>query len=77
MNKDIKTDNQLPEDELKRNFLKKFGNLVAVAPIGMFILMGPGASRANASSIDDDDTSNENGPKGSAKATTATPSEKR
>ncbi len=38
-------------DEMKREFMKKFGKLVAVAPVGMFMLMGPGASKAQASGV--------------------------
>ena len=38
-------------DEMKREFIKKFGKLAASAPVGMFMLMGPGASKAAASTI--------------------------
>ncbi|WP_353663174.1 hypothetical protein [Hydrogenimonas sp. SS33] len=36
-------------DETKREFMKKFGKYAATAPVGMYLLMGPGASRAQAS----------------------------
>ncbi len=49
MKKDIK---QTPEQKQRREFLEKFGKLAAVAPVGMFILMGPGASKAQASNDD-------------------------
>ena len=38
-------------DEMKREFMKKFGKLAAAAPVGMFMLMGPGASKAAASEL--------------------------
>ena len=38
-------------DEMKREFMKKFGKLAATAPVGMFMLMGPGASKAAASDV--------------------------
>jgi len=38
-----------PEQKQRREFLEKFGKLAAVAPVGMFMLMGPGASKAQAS----------------------------
>ncbi len=36
-------------DQAKREFMKKFGKYAAVAPVGMYMLMGPGASKAQAS----------------------------
>ena len=36
-------------DEAKREFMKKFGKYAATAPVGMYLLMGAGASRAQAS----------------------------
>ncbi len=38
-----------PEQKQRREFLEKFGKLAAVAPVGMLMLMGPGASKAQAS----------------------------
>ncbi len=37
------------EEEGRREFLNKFGKLAATVPVGMLVLMGPGASKANAS----------------------------
>lgn len=42
-------ENVAPEDAMKRQFLAKFGKLAAVAPVGMFMLMGPTQSKANSS----------------------------
>ncbi|WP_457595987.1 hypothetical protein [Hydrogenimonas sp.] len=43
-------DTKRPEvDEAKREFMTKFGKYAATAPLGMYLLMGPGASRAQAS----------------------------
>jgi len=36
-------------DAQKREFIKKFGKYAATAPLGMYLLMGPGASKAQAS----------------------------
>jgi len=36
-------------DKVKREFMKKFGQYAATAPIGMYLLMGPGSSKAQAS----------------------------
>ncbi len=36
-------------DEAKREFMKKFGKYAATAPVGMYLLMGAGASKAQAS----------------------------
>ena len=36
-------------DAKKREFMKKFGSYAATAPLGMYLLMGPGASKAQAS----------------------------
>jgi hypothetical protein len=36
-------------DVTKREFMKKFGRYAATAPLGMYLLMGPGASKAQAS----------------------------
>jgi len=36
-------------DAAKRDFMKKFGKYAATAPLGMYLLMGPGASKAQAS----------------------------
>jgi hypothetical protein len=36
-------------DASKREFMKKFGKYAATAPLGMYLLMGPGASKAQAS----------------------------
>ncbi len=36
-------------DEAKRSFIMKYGKFAATAPLGMYLLMGPGASRAQAS----------------------------
>jgi len=38
-------------DQTKREFMKKFGKYAAVAPVGMYLLMGPGASKAQASAV--------------------------
>jgi len=38
-------------DEQKREFMKKFGTYAAAAPLGMYLLMGPGASKAQASAF--------------------------
>ena len=38
-------------DEQKREFMKKFGSYAAAAPLGMYLLMGPGASKAQASAF--------------------------
>ncbi len=46
MKKDIE---KTLEQKQRREFLEKFGKLAAVAPVGMFVLMGPGASKAQAS----------------------------
>lgn len=43
-------------DEMKREFMKKFGKLAATAPLGMFLLMGPYQSAAAASSTFDEGT---------------------
>ncbi|BDY12404.1 hypothetical protein [Hydrogenimonas cancrithermarum] len=37
-------------DEAKREFMKKFGKYAATAPLGMYLLLGAGASKAQASS---------------------------
>jgi hypothetical protein len=37
-------------DEVKREFMKKFGKYAATAPLGMYLLLGAGASKAQASS---------------------------
>lgn len=37
-------------DKTKREFIKKFGKFAATAPLGMFILMSAGTSRAHAGS---------------------------
>lgn len=36
-------------DEAKREFMKKFGKYAATAPVGMYLLMSPSASKAQAS----------------------------
>ncbi len=36
-------------DEAKREFMIKYGKYAATAPLGMYLLMGPGASKAQAS----------------------------
>ncbi len=36
-------------DEAKRDFMIKYGKFAATAPLGMYLLMGPGASKAQAS----------------------------
>ena len=36
-------------DVQKREFMKRFGKYAASAPLGMYLLMGPGASKAQAS----------------------------
>ena len=36
-------------DEAKREFMKKFGKYAATAPVGMYLLMSPTASKAQAS----------------------------
>ena len=41
--------NENEVDEAKREFMKKFGKYAATAPLGMYLLMGPGASKAQAS----------------------------
>jgi len=37
-------------DEEKREFIKKFGKYAASAPVGMFVLMSMGSSKAHAGS---------------------------
>ena len=37
-------------DKDKREFIKKFGNFAASAPVGMFVLMTMGTSKAHAGS---------------------------
>gem|GEM_PF-4752710 len=37
-------------DGVKREFMKKFGKYAATAPLGMYLLLGAGASKAQASS---------------------------
>ncbi len=49
--REIKKEDEILSDELRREFMKKFGRLAATVPAGMFLLMGPGASRAQASTI--------------------------
>ncbi len=44
-----KSSKRTPEEVQRREFLNKFGKLAAVVPVGMLVLMGPGASKANAS----------------------------
>ncbi len=36
-------------DEAKREFMKKFGKYAATAPLGMYLLMTPSSSKAQAS----------------------------
>ncbi|WP_457593121.1 hypothetical protein [Hydrogenimonas sp.] len=36
-------------DEAKREFMVKYGKIAATAPLGLYLLMGPGASKAQAS----------------------------
>ena len=45
----VRTEEMAKVDEAKREFMKKFGKYAATAPLGMYLLMGPGASKAQAS----------------------------
>lgn len=53
--KDITQENTLEKiekkaDEQKREFIKKFGKFASSAPVGMFVLMTMGTSKAHAGS---------------------------
>lgn len=49
---ELKTEEEIQEvaDEQKREFIKKFGKYATSAPVGMFVLMTMGASKAHAGS---------------------------
>ncbi|BBG66318.1 hypothetical protein NNO_1615 [Hydrogenimonas sp.] len=48
MKRDIKQ-KEVSVDEAKREFMIKYGKFAASAPLGMYLLMGPGSSKAQAS----------------------------
>ena len=45
----VRTEEMAEVDEAKREFMKKFGKYAATAPVGMYLLMSPTASKAQAS----------------------------
>ena len=45
----VEKDLEKEVDEAKREFMIKYGKYAATAPLGMYLLMGPGASKAQAS----------------------------